>query len=102
MTRIRASILTIVLLVAGGAVHGYYAERWRAADDLEYGVEHLSRIPLEFDGWTAEVRESKPAEFDRAGARGYWTRMYRKDGQEILVILMIGRPGRMSVHTPEV
>jgi hypothetical protein len=102
MTRIHATLLTLVLLVAGGAIHGFYSERWRPAVDLEYGVEHLAQVPLEFDGWVAEERESKEAEFNRAGARGYWTRMYRKDGQEILVILMIGRPGRMAVHTPEV
>jgi hypothetical protein len=102
MNRLHAALLTFVLLVAGGAVHGYWSERWRAADDLEYGVEHLPKVPLEFDGWKAEERESKEDEFAQAGARGYWTRMYRKDGKELLVILMIGRPGRMSVHTPEV
>jgi Protein of unknown function (DUF3485) len=102
MTRVLACILTLGLLVGGGLVHGYYAERWRSADDLEHGVERLPTVPLEIDGWKAEERESDAAEFAQAGARGFWTRTYRKDGHEVLAILMVGRAGRMSVHTPEV
>ena len=83
-------------------MHGFYAERWRAADELELGVERLPTVPLEIDGWKAEERESDAGRVREAGARGYWTRTYRKDGHEILAILMVGRAGRMSVHTPEV
>jgi hypothetical protein len=83
-------------------VHGFYAERWRAADDLEFGARRLPMVPLDIDGWKAEERESDAAEFAQAGARGYWTRAYRKDGNEILAVLMVGRAGRMAVHTPEV
>jgi Protein of unknown function (DUF3485) len=102
MIRVLACLLTLALLIGGGLVHGFYAERWRAADDLEHGVERLPTVPLDIDGWKAEERESDAAEFAQAGARGYWTRTYRKDGHEILAILMVGRAGRMSVHTPEV
>jgi hypothetical protein len=102
MKRTLACILALALLVGGGLVHGLNAERWRTADDVERGAERLPTVPLEVDGWQAEVRESDAAEFEQAGARGYWTRTYRKDGHEILVILMVGRSGRMAVHTPEV
>src|SRR5262249_46573320 len=102
MNRLVACILTFALLVGGGLVHGLNAERWRASSDLELGVERVPTVPLEVDGWVAEVRDSHAAELDQAGARGYWTRTYRKDGHEILAILMVGRAGRMAVHTPEV
>ena len=102
MTRSLAFLFALTALLTGGYVHGLYSERWRTSNELEFGIERLPTVPLEIDGWKAEEIESNQAEFDLAGARGYWSRIYRKDGQEILAILMVGRAGRMSVHTPEV
>ena len=102
MIRAFAILLTLSLLVVGGIVHGLYSDRWRTTRELEDGIGRLPTVPLDIAGWKGEDQPTKDDEFAQAGALGYWSRLYRKDNHEILVILMVGRAGRMSVHTPEV
>ena len=102
MIRAVAILLTLALLLTGGIVHGLYSDRWRTTRELEDGIERLPSVPLEVADWKGEEQPTKDDEFAQAGATGYWSRIYRKEKHEILVILMVGRAGRMSVHTPEV
>src|SRR5436853_6916844 len=102
MNRLLAFLLGLAVLIAGGVVHGVYAERWHKSSALEDAVALVPNVPGSFDGWQSELQTTDAAEFAQAGAEGYWSRVYRKDGKEFLVILMVGRSGRMSVHTPDV
>jgi Protein of unknown function (DUF3485) len=102
MTRPLAFVLSLALLLVGGIVHGLYAERWQTSSALDDAIAKLPHVPLEMGGWVGEEQATDEKEFDLAGARGYWSRIYRKDGKEFLAILMAGRAGRMAVHTPEV
>lgn len=94
--------IAAALLLMGGMVHGVYSERWTTSDVLDAAAAKVGTVPLDIDGWVGTPEVVDPAEYAQAGARAYWSRTYRKDGQEFLVILMAGRSGRMSVHTPEV
>jgi hypothetical protein len=102
MARFIACTLAVLLLVTSGVVHGLYSGRWSTTAELDAGIARVPTVPMEFDGWKAELGESNADEFAQAGAIAYWTRKYRKDGNEVLAILMVGRAGRMAVHTPEV
>jgi hypothetical protein len=102
MPRPLAVIFGLALLLAGGLVHGLYAERWQTSTALEDAVAKLPNVPIEIGGWQGTDEKMDEQEFAMAGARGYWARLYRKDGKEFQAILMVGRSGRMSVHTPEV
>jgi len=102
MSRPLAVVFGLALLLAGGLEHGLCAERWQSSTDLEAAVATIAKVPLAFDGWAGKEQETNPKEFDQAGARGHWARVYSKGGKEFLAILMVGRAGRMAVHTPEV
>lgn len=102
MPRLLAIVLAAGLLALGGVVHGMYSERWQTSSALEDAMIRVPEMPLEFDGWVGEAQPVDSAEYAQAGARAHWARTYRKNGKEFLVILMVGRAGRMAVHTPEV
>ncbi len=102
MSRTIAFVLGLAVLLAGGVVHGLYAERWQTSTAREEAVAKLPCVPMTVGEWVGEVQTTDDKEYAQAGAQGYWARMYRKDAKEFLVILMVGRSGRMAVHTPEV
>src|SRR5262245_1587085 len=102
MTRQLAFAFGLAALVAGRTLHGVSADRWQNSSALEGAAAVLPSVPEAIAGAAGEGQSSDAAEFSQAGAAGYWTRIYRKDGKEFLAILMVGRSGRMAVHTPEV
>lgn len=102
MNRPMAIALGLATLIAGGVLHGVYADRWGKSSALEDAAARIGGVPRSFADWTSDDQPSDAAEFAQAGAEAYWTRVYRKAGKEFLVILMVGRSGRMAVHTPEV
>lgn len=102
MPRWVAFVFAAGLLISGGVVHGVYAERWATSSALEDAVTRVPTVPLNANGWIGEAQETNSAEYAQAGARGYWARVYKKGDQSFLAILMVGRAGRMAVHTPEI
>jgi hypothetical protein len=104
MHKLIATLIALTLVLSAGVVHGLWTERWRPAPALEDAAARVARVPLRLGDWTGTEAASDPEAFAMAGARGYWTRSYvnGRTGQSVLVILMCGRAGRMSVHTPEV
>jgi hypothetical protein len=57
---------------------------------------------MDVGGWKGRALETDPEELAQAGAEGYWMREYRHQDQALTVLLMCGRAGRMSVHTPDI
>lgn len=102
MTRLTAFLLGLTLLLAGGVVHGLSGDRWQSSTALPDACAKVPDVPKEVDGWIGEDQPTDEKEYAQAGAQGYWSRIYRKDGKGFLVILMAGHAKRMSLHTPEV
>src|SRR5439155_5725592 len=63
----------------------------------------VREVPLALGDWQAEELPPDREAFARAGARGYWMRLYRngQSGEALTVLLMSGRAGKMSGHTPD-
>jgi len=95
---------SLAILLVTGWVHGQWSGRWQSEDSLLAAVARVEEVPMEIGDWKAEAEESDRSAFFQTGARGYWTRKYTHASSKhsLLVILMCGRAGRMSVHTPEV
>lgn len=105
MTRPLASLIALTLLVAAGWVHGTWSDRWQKHPALESALARVEQVPIAFGDWLGENLVSEyPEEFEKAGAQAHWMRRYQntRTGAAFQVILMCGRSGRMSVHTPEV
>ena len=68
------------------------------------GLARVDDVPLEIGDWKAEIEESERSAFLQAGAMATGLRKYTHASSKhsLLVILMCGRAGRMSAHTPEV
>lgn len=99
--RNRAILTAIgVLLISGVMCHLLSADSYQL-DAASSRVEH---VPLTVGDWHGHEEQTDADAFAKTGAKTYWTRTYvnQRTKDSVLAILMCGRPGKMSVHTPEV
>ena len=99
--RYRAILTAIALLLVSGLA---CARLTGDTEQLDAAIARVAKVPHVIGNWQAQDESMDDALFDKAGARGYWTRLYvhQRTHESVLVILMCGRAGRMAVHTPEV
>ncbi|MCA9051174.1 MAG: exosortase-associated EpsI family protein [Planctomycetaceae bacterium] len=103
MKFIAPAAVAAVLLLATGYVHGILSGRWGDPEALARGVEHLKQIPSQLSGWTGTDMEIPETQLTIGQIRGYVSRRYEhEDGSQVDVLLLCGRPGPISVHTPDV
>lgn len=96
-----AFLAAIAMLLVSGVLYHLLA---KDAAQLEPAAERVASVPKTFGDWQGHDEETDRESFEQAGAKGYWMRQYvnRRTNEAVLVILMCGRAGKMSVHTPEV
>ncbi|MBX3438095.1 MAG: hypothetical protein KF861_11435 [Planctomycetaceae bacterium] len=102
-----ASFLVVAVVIAAlsGWAHGLVIDRWGTPDDLKRVAEQVEKLDVNIEGWTHggdlgirdQVRKA-------AGAEGYFSRNYTHDatGTTVQVTVLCGRPGPISLHTPDV
>jgi hypothetical protein len=93
----------IFVLVGTGVASGLFTDRWRTSDDVADAVRRLDKVATTLGDW-----ESKPEPLDAkvlkiGGIAGYLQRTYthRRSGAMATVLVVCGRPGPISVHTPD-
>jgi hypothetical protein len=89
-------------VIACGVVHGYWTDRWVKAAEPTQAAERYADLPLVVSDWDGQPIESKPSQGDEI--TGWLQRRYRnrKTGETVLIALVCGRPGPVSIHTPDV
>jgi hypothetical protein len=100
----------LVIVTAGGLVigpallQGLWTGRWSGSRELEAAAARLERVPLTVGDWQGEPAELDDREVKQAELAGHVTRRYqnRRTGSVVAVVVMCGRPGPVSVHTPDV
>jgi hypothetical protein len=104
MREILLTIGALAALVAASLVHGAWTNRWRKSAALEEAVAGLERMPSRLGGWRGEDLEMDPRQFARGGVDGWKAMRYTDsfDASSITTLLLVGRPGPVSVHTPDV
>lgn len=104
LSRLLAVLTLLLLITLAGLVHGVWSSRWHTSEELQQALERVPRVPREFGSWRGKDQEVDPQMYLQAGAHAYWMRRYEntRTGTAVSVILMCGRFGPMSVHTPEV
>ena len=97
-------VASLTLLAASGVVQGRLTNRWSTSPDLDAAVARLDQLPREIGTWKGEDTDVDRATLRRIGIAGGIVRRYRDDrtGSIVTVMLVCGRPGPVSVHTPEV
>lgn len=94
----------IVIVLATGVLHGLQTGRWHSSTSVREAVERLNAVPAEVGSWKGSDLTISAEELRRAGVEGWVYRRYRNEnnGDTVLMLIVCGRPGPISVHTPEV
>jgi hypothetical protein len=102
MMRLVATGTAVTALLFSGVVHGLWTGRWAGAEDLDAALAQLQTVPLTVGDWRGQdVKQTKArgAEAIVSLSRRY---VHRGTGQAVTVLLACGRPGPVSIHTPDV
>lgn len=97
--------LAFITLVAGaGFSHGLLTDRWSQSEELQRSVARLERVPAVIGDWRGEDTEYDPESMARGGISGCVHRSYTNTttGATLSVLLVCGRGGPISAHSPEV
>ena len=98
-------VLLVGLTILSGILYGRMSNRWGHSFETLSAANKLKEIPRQFGDWrlqsSEDLDEASLTELDPAG---YFVRSYgnRKTRDVVGVMLVLGPPGRISVHTPEV
>jgi hypothetical protein len=94
---------SLLLIVTTGLAHGLWSSRWSQSPELLEAVERVDRVPASFGGWEGKEQALSQAMLKLAEIDGHVCRRYQDaEGNEFLVLLVCGRPGPISLHTPDV
>ena len=97
--------LAVAITLMGGALYGYYSQRWGPPADLVTAGKHLESLPQQIGNWTM-VEELPFGETEREmlECSGYVNRRYinRDSGKTVSLAIIVGPPGPTAVHTPEI
>lgn len=104
MSRFLPLGLVLVVILASGLAHGLWSGRWNVSDGPERAAARLAQLPTTVGDWdgrtgTLDDREMKVAELSGAHVCEY---VNRRTGSVVSTLLVCGRPGPVSVHTPEI
>lgn len=97
-------VASAAAVAALGAVHGGLTDRWGPSEPLTRSVSALDRVPVKFGDWEGEDMPYPADQVKRAGVQGSVFRRYKNThtGEAVSVLLVCGRGGPISVHTPDV
>jgi hypothetical protein len=93
----------VLLLVAGGAVHGMWTHRWSGTAIHEDGLDLLARLDGPVGAWApgpaVPVAERDIPKGTKATSRQF---VNEKLGKRLVVSVTSGVPGVVAAHTPDV
>jgi len=93
--------IAAIALVATGLVQGFWSDRWSIAEELQHAEEACGQIPTSAGDWNADgpitVKRQNDGTF-------YLVQSYtnRRNSETVSIALIGGRPGPVSIHTPDV
>lgn len=104
MLRILTIVSAFALLAASGISHRVWTGQWTVSNEPRLSASRLSAIPSTIGDWVGVDQEVDAKQLARAEAVGHLARRYvqRRTGAEVSLFLICGRPGPISVHTPDI
>src|SRR4051812_4852958 len=104
MTRCLPAIAAACLLVGFGVAEGFWTDRWHQSHAAYDAGRQLAGLPLAVGDWEGAGGELDPRQVVKAELTGSILRQYanKSNGTTVTVLLVCGRPGPVSVHTPDV
>jgi hypothetical protein len=104
MTRYLPLVAAIALVIGAGAVRARWTSRQADLRDVLATAARLENVPVNVGEWVGTAHPFDLSEYRAAGIQGALLRTYRHKGtgQEVTLMIVCGRPGPISVHTPDV
>lgn len=104
MVRAISTVVVLILIGSAGVLAGHWTGRWDSGNAVAEAAGRIDALPLAAGDWIAESLPVNPREKSMAQADGLTSRRYtnRKTGQVVTLMLLCGRSGPISVHTPDV
>ncbi len=104
MSRVIPILASILLVLSSGIIHGFWINRWIFSREIELAVSRLDRVPMVIGEWKGRPEAMDRRQWIGAGLDGLVMRHYEnsRTGRTTSLILACGRPGPVSVHTPEI
>ena len=87
-----------------GVVHGTWTDRWGPSGQLQQALAALPRVPAAFGDWSGTDETLDANTMTVGGIKGYVSRRYTnpRTSEAVAFLIVCGRGGPMSVHTPDV
>ncbi len=103
MVRIFAYVAAVAIVIAAGVLHGDRSGRWGASLQLQRAAARLEAVPRSFGDWRSVDFELDPRQVEMGEIAGYVARRYENSERDasLTILLLCGRPGPVSAHTPE-
>jgi len=104
MSRAMPYLAAALITALCGVAHGLKSDRWSVSHELQDATARVNQIPAEFGDWVGKESEIDRRSLDAASITGHVSRRYvnRLTGSSFGVLLVCGRPGPISVHTPDI
>jgi hypothetical protein len=104
MKRFLPAIVALLGLVAYGVAEGLWTHRWFASTALAEAAARLQQLPQSVADWQGNDQELDARQVIQAEMTGYVMRRYvqQRTGASVMVLLVCGRPGPTSLHSPEI
>jgi hypothetical protein len=93
------------LFTVGSIVHGSFTGRWKPLPPIDTYSQRLMHLPAIMGPWVAvDAPLDDPDSLASAGIQAYFSKSYRNQQthEQISVLVVCGRPGPISVHTPDI
>ena len=104
MPRLLPILTAIPLILACGLAEGLWTDRWRLSAELEQAPGKLAQVPRSLGPWEGQDQELDDQVVRQAELRAHLSCRYvhRQTGEVLHVLLVCGRAGPVTVHSPDV
>ncbi len=104
MLRLVMLLSAAILLAASGISHRLWTGVWNLTNEPAASAARLANVPTSIGDWEGADLQVDVRQLDKAEAVGFLARRYvqRRTGAEVSVFIICGRPGPVSVHTPDI
>jgi hypothetical protein len=93
--------LAVVAIVLCGTVHGFVSGRWEVSHGAHEAGARLANVALDLGDWKGEELPLHSTSTEPMTGELYRRYVNRASGKAVRVYLVCGRPGPVSVHTPD-